>query len=234
MDFCSALTSPQLILLTIIGLSFWSPMECVALRLFRGAVSSSSGGAKAYFSQEEEEELGGGDDDGEPASSRTTAGQFWELVSSSSDIIPVQNRSSSDLPPSSSSSVHISLETRLQKLEHHFNTLKIYDEDCRQRLLCNLAENPKKFAPLSTALLDETSYIGDEKVLATALLSTKEGARLLSYIEAVQKGSSRFGCDVWTYRCPLSITAMIDYKALLVWKELSKWLTVKFVASKRA
>jgi hypothetical protein len=38
------------------------------------------------------------------------------------------------------------------------------------------------------------SYVGDEKTLAAALLSTNQGARLLSYIEAVQKGTSRL---VW-------------------------------------
>lgn len=48
---------------------------------------------------------------------------------------------------------------------------------------------------MNVPLLQKISYIGDEKVLATALLSTKEGARLLSYIEAVQKGSSRYERD---------------------------------------
>lgn len=76
----------------------------------------------------------------------------WELISSSSDVIPVRNSSSlQNLLPS-----RLNVETRLQKLEFSFNTLKIYDEDCRQRLLCEIAENPSKYAPLSNALLEET------------------------------------------------------------------------------
>jgi len=35
------------------------------------------------------------------------------------------------------------------------------------------------------------SYKGDDKMLAASLLATKDGARLLSYIEATQKGLTR-------------------------------------------
>jgi len=81
---------------------------------------------------------------------------FWELISSSSDVVPVKNRSISDevILPS-----RLSIATRLQKLEFDFNILKIHEEDCRQRLLCEMAENPSKFSPLSTALLEETRCV---------------------------------------------------------------------------
>jgi hypothetical protein len=85
-------------------------------------------------------------------------GNFWELVSSSSDAEAPSpktgNSSGGVFLPS-----RLSVETRLQKLDFDFNSLKVYEEDCRQRLLCEMAENPSKFAPLSNALLEETRFV---------------------------------------------------------------------------
>ena len=44
---------------------------------------------------------------------------------------------------------------RLQKLEYYFSALRIDDEECRQRLLCEVARDPPKFSPMSVAFLDE-------------------------------------------------------------------------------
>ncbi|ODM99967.1 UDP-N-acetylglucosamine--N-acetylmuramyl-(pentapeptide) pyrophosphoryl-undecaprenol N-acetylglucosamine transferase [Orchesella cincta] len=163
---------------------------------------------------------------------------LWELISSSTDVIPLRtnfNNGSSHLAQWKSTTKlnsQLSVESRLQKLEHHFNSLRVYDDDCRQRLLCEIAESPAKFSPLTSAFLDETSFNGDEKTLASKLLETNDGTRLLTYIEATQRGNSRQGCGIWTYRCPIAASSMIDFKALLVWREVSKWLTVKFIAKK--
>ena len=39
---------------------------------------------------------------------------------------------------------------------HYFRGLGVWDENCRQRFLCELSKDPEKFFPLSSTFLDET------------------------------------------------------------------------------
>lgn len=50
----------------------------------------------------------------------------------------------------------LNLQMRLGKLEYYFSALKIHENDCKLRFLCQIAAQPVKFEPLSSAFLEET------------------------------------------------------------------------------
>ncbi|CAG7786980.1 unnamed protein product [Allacma fusca] len=79
---------------------------------------------------------------------------------------------------------------------------------------------------------DPLVYNGDEKLLSVRLLTSNDYLRLRTYIEAAHRGLDREGCDIWAYRCPQTTESLIDFKSLLTWREVLKWLTVKMVAKR--
>ncbi|KAG7157825.1 hypothetical protein Hamer_G020368 [Homarus americanus] len=69
---------------------------------------------------------------------------------------------------------------------------------------------------------------GDPHELSRELLNTAEGARLLSYIDAVKTGEDRTReCDVYRYRCRTRASEVINTEILPIWREVVRWLTVK-------
>lgn len=111
---------------------------------------------------------------------------MWELISASSDTVPLRshlrnNNGSSQFLQwpgggggSGGVSSQLSVDTRLERLQHHFNSLRVFDEDCRQRLLCEIAESPHKFAPLTNAFLDETRWLSFFMIYCSFLTKSPE------------------------------------------------------------
>ncbi|KAK7788996.1 hypothetical protein R5R35_001021 [Gryllus longicercus] len=120
---------------------------------------------------------------------------------------------------------------RLQKLDFYFQLLRILSEDCRQRVLCEVAREPERFSPLAAVLGEVTSFSGSYQYVTSHLINTTEGARLLSYMEASFRGQDRArSCAVFQYRCPSRTEDMINYDALCLWREMVRWLTIHVVA----
>ncbi|GLH08723.1 Uncharacterized protein GBIM_13911 [Gryllus bimaculatus] len=121
---------------------------------------------------------------------------------------------------------------RLQKLDFYFQLLRILSEDCRQRVLCEVAREPERFSPLAAVLGEVTSFSGSYQYVTSHLINTTEGARLLSYMEASFRGQDRArSCAVFQYRCPSRTEDMINYDALCLWREMVRWLTIHVVIS---
>ncbi|XP_046382329.1 uncharacterized protein LOC124153277 [Ischnura elegans] len=116
---------------------------------------------------------------------------------------------------------------RLQKLDAYFGRLGVLSEDCRQRLLCEVARSPDRFFPLSFVLEEEAGFTGNYQYLTSQLINSTEGARLLSYMEANFRGQDRARtCDVFRIRCLSSTEDMINFQSLVVWREMIRWLTI--------
>ncbi|XP_071441010.1 uncharacterized protein [Hetaerina americana] len=116
---------------------------------------------------------------------------------------------------------------RLQKLDAYFGRLGVLSEDCRQRLLCEVAREPARFFPLSNVLEEEAGFTGNYQYLTSQLINTTEGARLLSYMEANFRGQDRARtCDVFQLRCHSSTEEMVNFQSLVVWREMIRWLTI--------
>ncbi|CAB3374417.1 Hypothetical predicted protein [Cloeon dipterum] len=123
------------------------------------------------------------------------------------------------------------LQMRLRKLDFYFTQLAVMSEDCRRRLLCQLADQPNEFQPLSFILLEETSFRGDYGGVRASLMSSTNGARLLTYMEATASGQDRSrGCSGFAYRCPTKAHDMIDMEALGLWRDMLRWMSVQVVA----
>jgi len=45
---------------------------------------------------------------------------------------------------------------KLAKLKYYFSSLKLNEESCRQRILCEVARSPQTYSPLSGMLRQET------------------------------------------------------------------------------
>ncbi|XP_018022110.1 uncharacterized protein LOC108678253, partial [Hyalella azteca] len=65
------------------------------------------------------------------------------------------------------------VQRKLSKLDYYFSSLKVEEEECRQRLLCEVAQDPVHFAPLAemftleTRLAEGTGAVGAGAVDAT-------------------------------------------------------------------
>ncbi|XP_076068897.1 uncharacterized protein LOC143041089 isoform X2 [Oratosquilla oratoria] len=131
-------------------------------------------------------------------------------------------------------STDLGVDARLQRLDFYFAHLAVRNEDCRRRILCEVSQDPKSFAPLSTMLLEETSLEKEDRSLRDVtrlLLRTEAGSRLLSYLEAVNRGKNRYRrCDVYRFGCPQEARELLNTDALIVWNEVVRWLTVKVLS----
>ncbi|XP_045601968.2 uncharacterized protein [Procambarus clarkii] len=149
---------------------------------------------------------------------------------SSSDISPPFQLTSFDDIPSGGTGAKRDLDvsTRLSRLDYLFTNLHLDHEECRRRVLCEVSREPDTFDPLSGMINGETRFPGDAQELSRTLLRTAEGARLLSYIEAVKTGEDRSQeCDVYRYRCRMRAREVINTDILPIWREVVRWLTVK-------
>ncbi|XP_068246373.1 uncharacterized protein [Palaemon carinicauda] len=149
---------------------------------------------------------------------------------SPSDVRPPFHLSSFDDLPSGTTSDNKALDVsmRLSRLDYFFSNLHLEHEECRRRVLCEVAREPETFSPLSEVINGETKIPGDMRELSRELLNTAEGARLLSYIEAVKLGEDKSRqCDVHRYRCRTRASDIINTDVLPIWREVVRWLTVK-------
>ncbi|XP_066954156.1 uncharacterized protein [Macrobrachium rosenbergii] len=149
---------------------------------------------------------------------------------SSSDVRPPFHLTSFDDLPSGTTNGNKALDVsmRLSRLDYFFSNLHLDHEECRRRVLCEVAREPETFSPLSEVINGETKIPGDMRELSRELLNTAEGARLLSYIEAVKLGEDKSQqCDVHRYRCRTRASDIINTDVLPIWREVVRWLTVK-------
>ncbi|MPC37020.1 hypothetical protein E2C01_030492 [Portunus trituberculatus] len=122
----------------------------------------------------------------------------------------------------------LDVRNRLSRLDYLFNSLHLEHEDCRRRVLCEVALDRDTFAPLSSMIHDETRLPGNPLEVSRELLNTAEGSRLLSYVEAVKVGEDRANaCDLYRYRCRVQARQVINTDILPIWREVVRWLTVK-------
>ena len=70
------------------------------------------------------------------------------------------NGLSNEIDGSSRSSklVHAITKKKLSKLDYYFTSLKLKSEACRQKILCEVASEPEKYAPLSEMFSTEARY----------------------------------------------------------------------------
>lgn len=169
-------------------------------------------------------------------------GNLWELISSSSDVIPLRrtfNNGSLHFPHwssgtgvsgsfASSSTSQLSVESRLQKLDHHFNTLKVFDDDCRQRLLCEIAESPTKFSPLTSSFLDETRLARKLILLQNFLLLFCFSSILIHYISGCKTKLSEWPSETlnhaYLYHLILFVVDSLPKSSLHSATELTSFL----------
>ncbi|XP_050718439.1 uncharacterized protein LOC126999717 [Eriocheir sinensis] len=122
----------------------------------------------------------------------------------------------------------LDVRSRLSRLDYLFTNLHLKHEDCRRRILCEVSREPDTFAPLSDMVHGETRLPGNPLDVSRELLNSAEGARLLSYVEAVKVGEDRTQvCDIYRYRCRVEARQVINTEILPIWREVVRWLTVK-------
>ncbi|KAF2356529.1 hypothetical protein FHG87_012716 [Trinorchestia longiramus] len=141
----------------------------------------------------------------------------------------------------------VEVKRKLSKLEYYFSTLRVDDEVCRQMLLCEVASKPVEFSPLAEMFTQETRLAKDTGAVGARVggagggpgggaggdvLGGQDGARLLSYHEAMERGARRspHSCEAYTSRCRTSLYDIIDTASLKLWREISNWLTVRVLA----
>ncbi|CAG0880156.1 unnamed protein product [Darwinula stevensoni] len=122
---------------------------------------------------------------------------------------------------------------RLQKLDFFFENLNIPNEQCKQMLMCELAFNETLYEPLSDIFLDEIRHLGDLTRLKTSIGSSNEGVRFMTYMQAAVKGKDNpLPCRPYETKCRQGPEDMINLEALTLWKDISKWLTIKVLSRK--
>ncbi|XP_063866490.1 uncharacterized protein LOC135103737 [Scylla paramamosain] len=169
----------------------------------------------------------------QPTDYRPSSSSYPSSSSSSSRPIelkpPFLLSSFDDLPSLAPlDSKALDVRNRLSRLDYLFTNLHLEHEDCRRRVLCEVALDRDTFDPLSSMIHDETRLPGNPVEVSRELLNTAEGSRLLSYVEAVKVGEDRANaCDLYRYRCRVQARQVINTDILPIWREVVRWLTVK-------
>ncbi|XP_021929875.1 uncharacterized protein LOC110834736 isoform X2 [Zootermopsis nevadensis] len=106
---------------------------------------------------------------------------------------------------------------RLARLDFYFNQLEIDSEICRRKFLCELAENPEDFSPLSDIFFKQLELWFPED----------EGGRYSQYVIAAQHGVMSAENDTQTGSCEHHFSScrsearkIFDMDAINFWKFL--------------
>ncbi|KAK7080545.1 hypothetical protein SK128_005577 [Halocaridina rubra] len=154
-------------------------------------------------------------------STRPTISSIYPIPnypSSSGAKPPFHLTSFDDLPSTATGGQkRLDISTRLSRLDYFFSNLHLDHEECRRRVLCEVSREPETFSPLSDVINGETRFQGDFRELSRELLNTAEGARLLSYIEAVKLGEDRLNGDSMVKHRTLEVMSQTNVDQILPW-----------------
>ncbi|XP_064099490.1 uncharacterized protein LOC135210559 [Macrobrachium nipponense] len=114
--------------------------------------------------------------------------------------------------------------TQTAKLRAYFSYMQIEEEECREKILCQLASDPDTYYPMSDIFLRQLfPHHGPVK--------EDPNNRFWRYLSASKLGflSDLRDCRKLYRKCPLELKEIVNIVVLRVWQAVSKVISIKFV-----
>ncbi|XP_064119998.1 uncharacterized protein LOC135224680 [Macrobrachium nipponense] len=112
----------------------------------------------------------------------------------------------------------------LSRIDAYFHYLRVHDDECRMRAICQLAQNPQKYSPLSYLVL---SALKKSESLKRPTLYNAVVFRFLRYYWAAERGVSNYRCDHAYRQCPAGLEDIVDMRVLTFWQNLASLVSIK-------
>ncbi|XP_063875139.1 uncharacterized protein LOC135108284 [Scylla paramamosain] len=112
----------------------------------------------------------------------------------------------------------------LSRLDAYFHYLKVYDDDCRMRTICQLARDPATYTPLSYLVL---SALKKSESLSRPAFHSRAVFRFFRYYWAADRGAAGEDCRVIYHRCPANLEDVVNMSVLSFWQRLASLVSIK-------
>ncbi|XP_066973540.1 uncharacterized protein [Macrobrachium rosenbergii] len=112
----------------------------------------------------------------------------------------------------------------LSRVDAYFHYLRVHDDECRMRAICQLAQNPQKYSPLSYLVL---SALKKSESLQRPTFYNAVVFRFLRYYWAAERGVSNYRCDHAYHQCPAGLEDIVDMRVLTFWQNLASLVSIK-------
>lgn len=114
----------------------------------------------------------------------------------------------------------------LSRMDAYFTYLRVQDDGCRQRAICQLARDPETFAPLSQLVL---SVLRKSESASRPATYEPSVFRFLRYYWAAERGAEVNGtdCDRLYDQCPADLKDILNMRVLGFWQKLASLVNIK-------
>nr|XP_053630468.1 uncharacterized protein LOC128687150 [Cherax quadricarinatus] len=112
----------------------------------------------------------------------------------------------------------------LSRLDAYFHLLGLQDDHCRMRAICQLAEDPTTFAPLSHLVL---SALKKSESFSRQSLYSPAVFRFFRYYWSAEMGAARGDCAHAYPQCPADLEDIINMSVLNFWQSLASYISIK-------
>lgn len=112
----------------------------------------------------------------------------------------------------------------LSRQDAYFHYLKVHDDDCRMRTVCQLAQNPEKYSPLSYLIL---SALKKSESFPRPTVYNPVVFRFLRYYWAAERGVAGENCGHIYYKCPADLKDIVNMGVLKFWQNLASYVSIK-------
>lgn len=112
----------------------------------------------------------------------------------------------------------------LSRIDAYFTYLRVHDDGCRQRAICQLAQDPETFAPLSHLVL---SVLRKSEGYSRPETYEPSVFRFLRYYWAAERGAEGGDCASLYDQCPADLSDILNMRVLGFWQKLASLVSFK-------
>jgi len=112
----------------------------------------------------------------------------------------------------------------LSRMDAYFTYLRVHDDGCRQRAICQLAQDPETFAPLSHLVL---SVLRKSEGYSRPETYEPSVFRFLRYYWAAERGAEGGECARLYEQCPADLRDILNMRVLGFWQKLASLVSFK-------
>lgn len=112
----------------------------------------------------------------------------------------------------------------LSRMDAYFTYLRVHDDGCRQRAICQLAQDPGTFAPLSHLVI---SVLRKSEGYSRPETYEPSVFRFLRYYWAAERGADNGDCARLYDQCPADLRDILNMRVLGFWQKLATLVSFK-------
>ncbi|KAG7175359.1 putative DM4/DM12 family-like protein 19, partial [Homarus americanus] len=121
-------------------------------------------------------------------------------------------------------STHEEFGPLLSRLDAYFHYLRVHDDHCRMRAICQLAQDPAAFTPLSHLIL---SALKKSESFSRPSTYSPVVFRFFRYYWAAERGVAGVDCGHAYSQCPADLEDIVNMSVLNFWQNLASFVSIK-------